>query len=388
MNYYAFALRKRPQETVAVVQAGNFLVYTVSALTWLAAALLFVVPLPVAHISRIWFFALLAMGFTFIYGYGSRILNAMDEQSWLNRMNLAQPLLFLLLYIPLWLDRHLSEAAKLSWTYNLWIVSFAVAVGLTMIITYRHLRHAGILRWRVSLRELAGTLNYGGWSAAAQGTSNIARNVGYWCLASNKDILSVYGIALVMAEVLNNLSGSIIQLVFARMTGGSREDAIAVTQSSTRQTLLSSSLAAAVMMVTFPWLLVLAFGPKYYGAIVPFLILLPGYVLRAGGSVIMQYFTNSLGQPFRAVVMNVFYIGVNGLLIWALWHVCPPLVTVAVATTLSSLVSFITYVWWFRYSTGQPGHTVWLVRRSDFRPYLEVVRSLLTKVRGTRSRHD
>ncbi|GMA49982.1 hypothetical protein GCM10025857_13390 [Alicyclobacillus contaminans] len=219
MNYYAFALRKRPQETVAVVQAGNFLVYTVSALTWLAAALLFVVPLPVAHISRIWFFALLAMGFTFIYGYGSRILNAMDEQSWLNRMNLAQPLLFLLLYIPLWLDRHLSEAAKLSWTYNLWIVSFAVAVGLTMIITYRHLRHAGILRWRVSLRELAGTLNYGGWSAAAQGTSNIARNVGYWCLASNKDILSVYGIALVMAEVLNNLSGSIIQLVFARMTG-------------------------------------------------------------------------------------------------------------------------------------------------------------------------
>jgi O-antigen/teichoic acid export membrane protein len=384
MNYYAFAVRKRPNDTKEIIQAGNFLVYTASILLWLITIALYYTPIHPIHLSRVWFFALIAMGFTFINGYGTRLLNALDEQAWLNRMNLAQPLLFLIIFVPLWLDKGLSEPDRLMWTYNLWILSFLIAVGVTMVVTYRLLRREGVLKWRLSLRELKGTLNFGGWSSVAQGTSYFALRMGYWFLQSNKDIMSIYGIAMVAAEVLNTLSGSITQLVFARMTGSSRDDAIALTQTSTRQTLLSSCIVAVGMYITFPWLLVLAFGSKYYGAILPFCMLLPGYVLQAAEAIVMQYFTNSVGKPIQAVWRNLLYIAVNAVFIAILSKFLNPLNTVAVATTLSSLVAFLTYVWWFSKDTGQPGWTLWKIQREDFRPYREVLQSVLAKVKPSK----
>jgi O-antigen/teichoic acid export membrane protein len=169
------------------------------------------------------------------------------------------------------------------------------------------------------------------------------------------------------------------------MTGGSRDDAIALTEVSSRQTLISSAIVAVGMYIVFPWLIRLAYGHRYEGAVWPFFVLLPGLVCKAASNIVIQYATNSLGQPITSIWMN----GVSALLNAALCVVLLPTWGVmggAVASTASYVISFYLYGLWFAHVTGHPASALWRVTRADITAYRRLLAALWRPIRSRLSK--
>ncbi|MCL6516725.1 polysaccharide biosynthesis C-terminal domain-containing protein [Alicyclobacillus sp.] len=379
-NYYAYALPKYPEDERGVVQTGNVFVGLVSLLVLAAALTAFFTGAGKAA-DRPWRWALLCMPLTFIFGYGSRLLQASDEIAWLNRVNTLQPLVFLLFVGGLFaLPYAARDSARLTGAYAAWVGSFALAAVLTMIIAYRRLRCARTWVWRIHPRHWRETWRYGGWSSISQVVNILNYRMDFWLVYRYLPAAeaSVYGIAVVASEVLLNISGSIQSVVFRRMTGPDRRDAIAITELSCRQTLLSSALVALAMCVTFPWLILFAY-PGYGAAIVPFFILLPGLVVKAASNIVIQYATNALGQPRTSIWMN----GVSALVNAAACVMFLPtlgMVGGAIASTLSYVVSFIIYIVWFSRVSGRSGASLYRIRREDLAPYRRMWDALRRRV--------
>lgn len=381
-NYYAFALPKYPDETRSIIQMGNLVVFAASLLTWFITFIGLWLPIPYIHMSRPLMWALLVMPLTYVFGYGSRVLQASDEISWLNRVNAAQPVLFTLIILPLYLDKqHLSDAIRITATYASWIVSFGVSVVGTMYIAYRLLHMGGLAKLRFSKRHWLGTIHYGGWSSVAQVVNYANYRMDFWLVYKLVPVneASLYGIAVVASEVLLNISSSISSVVFRRMTGNDRNDAIHITELSTRHTILSSSIVAIGMYAVFPWLITAAFTRAYAGAIIPFFILLPGLIIKAASNMVIQYATNSLGQPKTAIWMNGISAAFNALCC-VIFIPALGLIGAAIASTASYLLSFIVYVIWFaRVNQVSPAGLL-VIRRSDLIPYFDVIKQVLRKV--------
>lgn len=373
-NYYAFAVPKRPDDTVRTVQMGNLLMFGLSLLLWSGLAVWYAIPGLHAKVSTVWMWAILCMPLTILFGYGSRLLNAIDQISWLNRVNAAQPMLFFIIYLPLLLIRQWSLGTRLEWTYILWVSSYALTVLITLATTYRLLHKKGVTRWRWSQIDWRGTVTYGGWSSISQIVSYFNYRVDFWLVTSTfaKDLASVYGIAVTAAEVLNTLTTAIASVAFARMTGNSRDDAIHVTEISSRQTLISSAIAALAMCVVFPVLIVIAYGRQYEGAILPFFILLPGLVFKAASNIVIQYATNAIGRPQTSIWMNGISIAINAVCCW-IFFPFTGIVGGAIASTVSYLLSFIVYIWWFGRVTHASPAGLWRIQRTDWQPYMDVL---------------
>lgn len=384
-NYYAYALPKHPEDARGVVQTGNLFVGLASILVLLVAGASFAAGGFGGGADRPWRWALLCMPLTFIFGYGSRLLQAADEIAWLNRVNTLQPLIFLLfvggLFALPYADR---DAARLTGAYAAWIASFALAAFLTMVVTYRRLGVPGGWAWRLHPRHWRGTWQYGGWSSIAQGVNILNYRMDFWMVYHFLPAAeaSVYGIAVVASEVLLNISGSIQSVMFRRMTGTDQQDAIAATELSCRHTLLSSALVAIAMFVTFPWLILFAY-PGYGAAILPFFILLPGLVVKAASNIVIQYATNALGQPKTSIWMN----GVSALVNAAACLILLPtlgMVGGAIASTLSYAISFVIYIVWFGRVTGVHPSGLYRIRRTDLAPYLRMWSAVRRRLGGNR----
>lgn len=375
-SYHAYAVTKWPEERVRVVQTGNLLVYMMAALVWAVAATLSVAHVP---IHPAWLWTLWVTPLLFIFGFGSKILNALDEISWVNRLNMVQPLLFLVFLGLCWLHRPAAADQRLTIALGLWLVTCAVAAMWTMGVTYRHLPRPA-RHWRWWPRHGRETWVYGGGSALAQVASYVNYRMDFWLTAwmLGNVVASVYGIAVVASEVLLNLSGSLQQVVYARMTGGAHEDAASLTEVATRQTLLSSTLAAVAMAVVFPFLIRYAYGYRYAAAVFPFWILLPGLVFKAASNLVIQYATNTRGRPLTSVWMNGLCAFINaalcfGLLPW--WGMLGG----AVASTGSYMISFFLYTLWYARVSGRSGPALWRIQRDDIAAYGHLVRWLWRK---------
>lgn len=386
-NYYSFAIPRRPEDTETVVQMGNLFIYVLSLLVWSIGLFLMMVPFPFFHLPQVILWTLLVMPFNFIFGYGSRILQGLNEIAWLNRVNMAQPVMFLLLFISLFLTRnHVPETLRLTLTYSIWLSSFLLTAVFTMFLAYKLTRRPGVLKWRYSKKDWQGTLHYGGWSSVAQLVNQVNYRVDFWLVGYfvGIELASIYGIAVTASEVLLNISGSIQSVVFTRMTGGTREDAINTTQLSVRHTFISSVIVAIGMYLVFPWLIPLAFSAKYTESIAPFLILLPGVIFRATGNILIQYATNSLGQPRISIWMNGASAAINAIFSVLL---LPTLGMIggAIASTLSYVLSYFVYVFWFARINRVSAAGLLMVHKTDLLPYFAVLKQILQRVRRRRS---
>ncbi|MCL6593780.1 MAG: polysaccharide biosynthesis C-terminal domain-containing protein, partial [Alicyclobacillus sp.] len=387
-NYFAYAYPKFRDDRCAVVQTGNLVVGTACLLVWGITCLWWALqPVP-WHLPRPWAWALLCMPVTFVFGYGSRLLQAADEMTWLNRANALQPALFTAFAAVLFIvRRHSSSTPLLTATYSGWVLTNAVAATLSMVWARRQLRLPRMLQWRGHRRHLCGALRYGGWSALAQVVSIANYRMDFWlvyALLPRSVDASVYGIAVVAAEVLLNISTAISSVVFAQMTGGERANAERLTEDSTRHTLISSAVAALGMYLTFPWLIVLAFGHAYTGAIGPFFLLLPGLIAKAASNLVIQYATNTLGHARASVWMN----GLSAVLNALCCLLCIPAwgtLGAALASTLSYGLSFVVYAWWYQRQSGRPASALVRVRCADLVPYWHVVQQVCAAVLSRRS---
>jgi O-antigen/teichoic acid export membrane protein len=385
-NYYGYALPKYPEETRNIVQMGNLLMFALSLVVWGVTLVLALVPLPWVHLTRPWLWALGCLPLTFIFGYGSRILNAIQEISWLNRANMAQPLLYAVFLGALFLvHRRWPEPTVVTAAYVFWVASFALSVLFTMAVAYRTLGVPGVTKLRFHRRHWQGTLRYGGWSSLAQAVNIANARMDFWLVMGllKPGEASVYGIAVVASEVLLNVSSSIATVVFRRMTGGTRDDAIRITELSCRHTILSSAIVALGMYAAFPWLIRVAYGPTYAAAVWPFLILLPGLVIKAASNIVIQYATNSLGQPKTAIWMN----GVSAIIDAVCCLLFIPALGMngaALASTTAYVLSFALYVLWYGRVTGRNPRYLVAIQKSDLLPYLQMLREVYRRLRRSR----
>jgi O-antigen/teichoic acid export membrane protein len=379
-NYYAYAVSKWPDERDQVVQTGNMLVFGASLAVWAASWLVW--QFGGGRMGPEWMWALWLTPCMFIFGYGTKLLNALDDVTWLNRLNLVQPLMFLAVLVALWHWRPLDVSIRLHAAFMLWFATYAVTAAWAMVMAYRRLGRRSASAWRWWPRHGRGTLEYGGWSSIAQVVSYANYRMDFWMTALflGNTVTSVYGIAVVASEVLLNLSGSLSQVVFARMTSASRDDAATLTETASRQTLLSSALVALGMAVVFPVLIRYAYGYRYAPAILPFLILLPGLVFKAASNLVIQYATNSLGQPVTSIWMNGLCALINAALCWALLPLWGML-GAAIASTVSYGVSFYLYTLWYEHVSSRPASELWRIRRDDLAAYTRLARTLLRRGR-------
>lgn len=380
-GYYAFALSKKPEDSVKTVQMGNLFVFGISIVTLALAVILR--PYVFSHIPSMWWWAVICLPVSFVYNYGTKILQGINQIGWLNRANNAQPILFFVFCVGLFLSRHhLSEAKRITYTYDLWILSFLLAGIFTLWVSYALLRNRSTILWRFHPSEWLGTVQYGGWLSVSNAVNYINYRIDFWFVGwlTNAHVLSVYGIAVTASEVLVNISTSVGSVVFKRMTGGGRQDAIALTETATRQTILSSIFVSIAMYGFFPSLILLAYPKTYAGAVLPFCILLPGLIARAAGNLIIQYATNQLANPKVSIWMNGVSALINALCCFLF---VPALQGTggAIASTVSYIVSYAIYVFWFaRVNEVSPAGLL-ILRKSDWAPYGAIIRRILRMAR-------
>lgn len=380
-NYYAYKLPRDPEDAEAIANMGNLAVFSLSLLFWAVVLLTLLLPIPGLHIPRMWKYALLCMPFNFLFGYGTRLLQGRNAISWLNRANVMQPVVLFIILLPLFLtSRSWAEPMRVTATYASWLVSFAITVAATLLLAYHFLGGRGALKWKFVRRHWRGTIGYGGWFSLSNLVNYVNYRIDLWLVLAfiPPGVASDYGIAVTASEVLLNISGSVASVVFTRVTGGERSDAIRLTETSARQTLVSCGIITVLMYAVFPWLIVLAYGQKYHGSVLPFCILLPGVIFKATSNILIQYATNTLGSPRTAIWMNGLSAVVNGLLCILLLPTLH-LLGGALASSGSYVISYMVYVYWFGRQTGRPTRELWPLRASDYTPYLRLVGQILRR---------
>ncbi|MCL6489180.1 MAG: polysaccharide biosynthesis protein [Alicyclobacillus mali] len=380
-NYFSYALPRRPHDKAQIVQMGNFVMYLFSIAVWLcalAAIWIWHPPLSIAY-------AMVGIPFTFLFGYGSKLLNSLGEISWLNRVNIAQAVAFLALYLAFIASHwHMAPEPRLLWTFRIWLISWAVCVALTLAVTYQKLGFGETLKCRFHRTEWRGLYRYGTASSLAIVTGYVNYRTDFWMLAlmHSATTLSIYGVAVAAAEILNTLTQTIATMVFHRVTAASVDDAGAITESASRQTLVTSTFAACALALGMPLIVLVYSWHKYGGSLGPFYVLLPGLVLKATANVIAQYFTNALGRPTALTWVNLAVIAANGLMCLGLIPLAG-MYGASIASTLSYVLELALYITWYRRASGRDSKALWRVTRGDLAPYLDLVHKVRARLART-----
>ncbi|GLV14885.1 polysaccharide biosynthesis protein [Alicyclobacillus hesperidum] len=377
-NYFSYALPRRPDDKARIVQMGNLVMYAFSVLVWIAAALV----AWLCHPSLTVTFALFGMPLTFLFGYSSKLLNSLGEISWLNRANIAQAVVFLVCYLVfIGFQPHLKDSLRLLWTFRIWLLSWIVCVVMTLFVAYRALGFRDVLKWRWSSVEWRGLYSYGTASSLAIVTGYVNYRTDFWMLLTTHSatIISIYGVAVAAAEILNTLTQTISTMVFHRVTAATTDDAGAITERAARQTLITSTLGAIVLAVGMPVLVAIYSWSKYGHAIGPFYVLLPGLVLKATANVISQYFTNAQGKPLTLMWVNLCVIGANALICLGLIPLLG-MYGASIASTISYIFELALYVSWYHRTAKRDSRALWQLRREDFAPYRDIARALRRRV--------
>ena len=281
------------------------------------------------------------------------------------RISLAPPCLALLLLAGAWLLGQGGVPQVLA----AW-VGAKVLVALVLLVLFHRSGRLGAPDFvalggdwgfiaTIGLTNLIGLLNY------RVGLFVVERQLG---LADT----GVYSIAVVVAELLWFVSGSLTQAVYGRI-GTPDADRAAATTVRVVQLGVAALLGAAPLLWLLAALLVPnVLGPAYAGSLLPMALLLPGALLFGGASAFSAYFTNHAGRPQVPAQVAGLSLLVNGSLAW--WLV-PGLGTAgaALAASAAYTVSVALLAWRFAKAAGWPlsrvlwpGPALWQDLRSVF----------------------
>lgn len=163
----------------------------------------------------------------------------------------------------------------------------------------------------------------------------------------------VYSIAVVVAELLWFVSGSLTQAVYGRIGTPDADRAAATTVRVVQLGVAALLVAAPLLWLLAALLLPQVLGPAYAGSLLPLALLLPGALLFGGASAFSAYFTNHAGRPQVPAQVAALSLVVNGVLAWAL---VPLLGTAgaALAASAAYTVSVGVLAWRFALAAGWP----------------------------------
>lgn len=312
-NFFNYGLNRLKLDRQAVVGvASRFMLQILDVnVILLVANLLLSIRYPwLSNLS----FTLATMIFVIGFGYASRLLQALNQIDWLNRLNSLQSLIFLVIAAALLIIYTVTPATirphALTFTLWGWLLSNAVATIAALIVThrlakvsFRPLRDNAIRRQmlsyghRIAAQNLLAQLNYRGDAYAV-------------LFFLGNTALGLYGIAVSSSEILWQVSSSISLIVYARIATEERSGSIALTERSIRFTVWILILGAAFMLLAFAPLMH-SFYPRYDRSVAPFRILILGTMMFGAVGLFTQFFTDQLGKVQYAMGMQAMSVVVN-----------------------------------------------------------------------------
>ena len=152
--------------------------------------------------------------------------------------------------------------------------------------------------------------------------------------------VGIYSVAVIVAEFLWFISSSISTAAYTRIGQLPNEEAIALTTKLIRFSSFLVFLASLVLAAAGYIIIPVFFGEKYYEAILPFEVLIPGVAFFSIASILSAYFTNQMGKPHLSLYIagSSFLINLVISLFLIPWL---GMVGGALATTISYSVSGI-----------------------------------------------
>ena len=110
-------------------------------------------------------------------------------------------------------------------------------------------------------------------------------------------VVGTYSVAVTAAELLWLLSSSVTVSVYARIGHPDTKIAASMTVQAVRINVVSTLLAAPVLLGLAWWALPWVMGPAYEASLLPLAVLLPGVAAYAAASSLSAFYTNHLGRP-------------------------------------------------------------------------------------------
>jgi len=260
--------------------------------------------------------------------------------------SLAAPLLTLSALAAL----SLAGGAALLQVLAAWVAAKVLVALVVLAVLWRAGRLAapdfGALRGEAPFITTIGAANLVGLLNYRVGLFVIERLLGL-------SATGVYSIAIVVAELLWFVSGSLTQAAYSRI--GTPDGARAA---ATTVRVMQLGVAALVVAAPLLWLaarvvLPLALGPDYAASLPLLALLLPGVLLFGGASSLSAYFTNHAGRPQVPAQVAAVSLVLNAALALAL---VPRLgmAGAAIAASLSYALSVLLLAARFAACTGLP----------------------------------
>ena len=265
------------------------------------------------------------------------------------RVSLAPPCITLTLLTGLWAWGALARSG-VPLVLTAWVVA---KVGLALALLWVFWRAARLgkpdfqaLRTElpfiatIGLTNLIGLLNY------RVGLFVVERFLGL-------SATGVYSIAVVVAELLWFVSGSLTQTVYGRIGTPDATRAAATTLRVVQLSVAALLVAAPLLWWMAAVVVPSALGAAYADSLWPLALLLPGALLFGGASALSAYFTNHAGQPQVPAQVALMSLLLNACLSFLL---VPALgmAGAALAASISYVASVLILAWRFARHAGLP----------------------------------
>lgn len=263
-------------------------------------------------------FVLAAMPFVVLFGFCSRLLQALNEIDWLNRLNMLQGTIFFILATAILLTDHYHPAGirphLLVITLGAWLVSNLLAAAVIVRVVRRLAA--------VSLRPAKDT-------AVAREMFRYGRNISLQnvltqfnlrgdfysvLLLQGAHATGLYSIAVTASEILWQVSSSIALIVYTRVAHRDRADSTELTERTFRFTFWLMVACAIILFAVFSPLIHIIFTDRYAASVPPFQILLAGTTAYGTVGVLTQFFTDQLGKVRYPMYMQGASFATNVLL--------------------------------------------------------------------------
>jgi O-antigen/teichoic acid export membrane protein len=263
------------------------------------------------------------------------------------RVSLAPPCITLVLLTGLWIVGQGGVAPALA----AWVIAKGLVAIVLLLLFWRAGRFgagcapdfaalradAGFIT-TIAITNLIGLLNY------RVGLFVVERTLGL-------SATGVYSIAVVVAELLWFVSGSLTQAVYSRIGTPDSTRAAATTLRVLHLGVTALMVAAPMLWLLAAALLPWALGPAYAHSLLPLALLLPGALLFGGASSLSAYFTNHAGRPQVPARVALLSLLLNATLALLL---VPRLglAGAALAASIAYAASVVALAWLFGRHTG------------------------------------
>lgn len=168
----------------------------------------------------------------------------------------------------------------------------------------------------------------------------------------------IYSVAVTAAELLWLLSSSVTVSVYARIGHPDTQVAASMTVQAVRINVLSTLLAAPVLLGLAWWALPWVMGPAYEASLLPLAALLPGVAAYAAASSLSAFYTNHLGRPQLSGAIAGMSLSISFITGWFLVPLWGPL-GAGVASSTGYILAIVAAYGVFLKHAGLPVRALW-----------------------------